>query len=387
MNNSFQVRKKREGYLGIYIHYPYCYHKCSYCDFYSIGIQDNKLDSEEILFESYRKEILLRVQENPELNELLVDTIFFGGGTPSKASPEKIRDLILFLRANLKFDNSVEISLEANPENIDSEYLERIHDAGINRLNVGIQSFQPKHLISLDRYFDSVQYEMVMERISSSKISNIGIDLIFGIPNQTKEEFYEDVSKALDYRINHISLYSLTVEKGTEYSRKVSEKLSKPPEEELQVELLNDLPKFLQEYNFYRYEISNYSKQDSESKHNLRYWMMENYIGIGPGAHGFLPKGRYSNPRNIDSYLKEKFGRKYQESNFVIETSLNIFRLTSKIDLFSFFPNHKLTIQKIIEKFKSRGLCEFEQGVFQWKTDAILYLDSHIEEIVMELGD
>ncbi|MBE8398496.1 coproporphyrinogen III oxidase family protein, partial [Leptospira borgpetersenii serovar Hardjo-bovis] len=147
--------------------------------------------------------------------------------------------------------------------------------------------------------------------VKNSGISNFSADLIYGIPGQTVQEILQDIQKVLSAGGKHISLYALTVEKGTEYSRKVIDKISPSPEEEIQEKILKLLPDLLSPYELFQYEVSNFSKPGFFSKHNLKYWTMEYYLGIGPGAHGFLPSGRYSNPRNVDTYKRKNFSKEY----------------------------------------------------------------------------
>ncbi|ULG75735.1 radical SAM family heme chaperone HemW [Leptospira interrogans] len=372
------------GRPGIYIHYPYCIQKCEYCDFYSVGNGKNQILDETGLFQRYKEEIATRISDNPFISDLEFDTIFFGGGTPSRAEVSKISDLIFFLRNNIKFSKYSEITMECNPEDITPDFLKSIEQAGINRISVGIQSFHPEKLQFLGRYYDPDRYENVLETVKNSGISNFSADLIYGIPGQTVQEILQDIQKVLSAGGKHISLYALTVEKGTEYSRKVMDKISPSPEEEIQEKILKLLPDLLSPYELFQYEVSNFSKPGFFSKHNLKYWTMEYYLGIGPGAHGFLPSGRYSNPRNVDTYKRKNFSKEYTKPNFYEELILSLFRLFQPILMESFYeliPDQSQTLDLQLKKFQESGLCEFSNGIFQWKPEAVLFLDSKILEL------
>ncbi|TGK00714.1 radical SAM family heme chaperone HemW [Leptospira semungkisensis] len=369
---------------GIYVHYPFCVHKCSYCDFFSegIGLEPSPLEGD--LFSKYKEEFLTRIQEFPNRENLIFDTIFFGGGTPSKASPERYADFIKFVKENIQLSESSEITLECNPEDISPDYLRGLYEAGINRIHVGIQSFLPKNLKFLDRYYDPETYPKILDTLASSPIQNFGADLMFGVPNQTEEEFYSDADSVLKANVSHISIYALTVEKGTEYSRRVSAGIAPPPTEEVQENILKHLPIFLEEMGFSQYEVSNYSKPGLYSRHNMKYWTYEHYLGIGPGAHGFLPSGRYSNPRNTNAYLKKMQYDSYETPEVFEELLISLFRIFLPIDLSGFLdliPNYR---EDLLEKLKiksSEGKCELEGNIFQWKKDAVLFLDSEILDL------
>ncbi|UOG40434.1 radical SAM family heme chaperone HemW [Leptospira noguchii] len=372
------------GRPGVYIHYPYCIQKCEYCDFYSVGNGKNQIPDETGLFQRYKEEITTRISDNPFFSDLEFDTIFFGGGTPSRAEVSKISDLIVFLRNNINLSEYSEITIECNPEDITPDFLKSIEQAGINRISVGIQSFDPEKLQFLGRYYDPDRYEKVLETVKNSGISNFSADLIYGIPGQTIQEILRDIQKVLSVGGKHISLYALTVEKGTEYSRKVMDKISLGPEEEIQEKILKLLPDLLSPYELFQYEVSNFSKPGFFSRHNLKYWTMEYYLGIGPGAHGFLPSGRYSNPKNVDTYKRKYFSKEYTKPDFYEELVLSLFRLFQPISMKSFYeliPDQSHILDLRLKKFQESGFCEFSNGIFQWKPEAVLFLDSKILEL------
>lgn len=371
----------KTGIPGIYIHYPYCIQKCEYCDFFSIGNGKALIPDEAGLFSRYKEEIHRRILDNPSISNFQFDTIFFGGGTPSRANLVQIQELILFLKQNLKLFPQTEITMECNPEDITPEFLSSLSDIGINRISVGIQSFQPERLRFLGRHYDPQRYETILETVKNSPIQNFSADLIYGIPGQTIEEILKDIRQVLSYGGKHISLYALTVEKGTEYSRKVMDSILPGPEEEIQEEILKRLPELLFPFGMTQYEVSNYSKPGFHSRHNLKYWTMEYYLGIGPGAHGYLPSGRYSNPRNVETYKRKEFSFEYNAPDVFEELILSLFRLFQPVDLNSFFhliPEKKESLEQALLALENSGKATFQNGIFSWKPESILFLDSEI---------
>ncbi len=371
----------RSGYAGLYVHFPYCIHKCSYCDFYSIGIGKNNTPDQKTLFNNYKKEFELRLSLDPTILDYSFDTIFIGGGTPSLANLDMLSELIAYIKSKLKFTENTEFTMEMNPEDISPEKLSSMHKIDVNRVNAGIQSFNKDLLATLDRYNDEEKYSQVLNHLSSSKIKRFGIDLIYGVPGQSLEMFLSDLNKSLDARVTHISLYSLTVEKGTEYAKQLKKKQAKPPNEELQLEILQTLPDLLAAKGYSQYEVSNYCKDEEESRHNLKYWTMEKYLALGPGAHGFTDKGRYFNHRSIDKYLGGEFGLAYESPVYLDELALCLFRLFIPFDLKSFFvliPGKKEKLEELIYTWVKSGLCEYTDGIFQWKKHAVMRLDELI---------
>jgi len=368
--------------LGIYIHFPFCIHKCAYCDFYSIEIGKYGSNFQKEYFESLKKELNFRIQEN-KIQSFKVDTVFFGGGTPSLANKKELEDFLNYLNKKLFIDSNVEISLEANPEDINLENLQAWAQIGINRINVGIQTFYPNLLKKLDRYYQVENYNTVLDKLSQGVIPRYGIDLIYGIPTQTKEMFYEDVQKAIQSNVKHLSCYSLTVEKGTNYSRWIYEKKATAPNEELQVEILTELPTYLESYGYFQYEVSNFSQREEECQHNLGYWLMKPYLGLGAGAHGFYLNKRYANSRSLEAYLKGNFDKKGENVNSYMDFILSTFRIFSLVNLISFqdFWIHTKNFTQKLEEWKNKGDCFWDGTWFKWNPKILPILDSYILEL------
>lgn len=377
--------QKREGYAGIYIHYPFCIKKCFYCDFYSNEKMSNQVNTDDWI-KANIDELEFRLKESPEFESLKIDSIFFGGGTPSLSDPRFIEEIIYFLYKRLKIEADCEITVEMNPEHVSQERLAIYHGFGVNRISVGIQSFNFTLLDTIGRHYEKSQYNSILDILDNSNIQNYSIDLIYGIPNQTKDDFYSDLKRAISHSLNHISIYSLTLEKNTKYYKLYKEKKIAPPDENLQVELFLELSEYLYKYNFYQYEVSNYAKIHSESRHNLKYWTMEYYLGIGPSASGFTPQGRYTNHPNISSYWKQNWNTYYEKSSALEELALTLFRITYTIQIDSFISilsiEEKIRIYKLFQKWKEQEFCKFENNQFQWTKNGITHLNDRILEIV-----
>ncbi|TGL10974.1 radical SAM family heme chaperone HemW [Leptospira levettii] len=376
----------RNSFLGIYVHFPYCFKKCDYCDFYSEGIGSGPANDEMSLFSSYQKEVLERISHFPNLKNKTIDTVFFGGGTPSKATTKHWENFLHFLRSEFEFAKETEISIEVNPEDLSPNLLDEYAKIGINRVNVGVQTRNPIGLEFLGRHYDKEKYDSLLCTLTSSPIKRVGIDLMYGIPGLQESDFFSDLAYFLEAGLPHLSLYSLTLEKGTQYSRDVKDRKKSEPEEKIQSEILLTLPELMEKNGYRWYEVSNYAKPGFESKHNLKYWTYEPYLGIGPGAHGFIEGSRYGNPRNAMTYQKKPPKNQYEEATPNTELALTLFRLFSPFQYLEFFQTYlELPTQtkyiETIHKWEKQGLCSIVSGVFQWKKEALLLLDDLILEI------
>ena len=291
--------------LGVYIHFPWCLQKCFYCDFFSLELKREQ--NHHILYERYicslRKEFHLRMAKNSSFAGFQkITSVFFGLGTPSLMPAELLHSILSMLKADLDFSPDCEISLEGNPENMSQDYLCSLHQIGINRVNVGIQTFRPSFFHEMNRFYSEECYQSILSDLKNSPFLNFGADLMCGFPGQKSDDFFEDLERLLTANPNHLSIYGLTIEEGTPYHSHV--KKIGFPEEELQCEVLRELPSFLlqhgkEEKALKQYEISNFAQATFPCRHNIRYWVYEPYLGLGPGAHGFDGFYRYANPKSI----------------------------------------------------------------------------------------
>lgn len=282
---------------GIYIHIPFCKKRCSYCDFYK---ETDFSDADEIV-SSICKEMQLR---SAYLSDDVVKTVYLGGGTPSALDLDLLNQIFNSLKANFKIAPDAEISLEANPDDINSSFLDALEETPVNRLSMGVQTFNDDELKVLNRRHDATQALDAVNQIKNSRIRNFSLDLIYGLPGQSMDVWKQNVKQALALNPNHLSCYSLTYEKGTRLfewreSRKVI-----PVNDETSLSMFQYLIKRAAEAGFEHYEISNFAKPGMRSKHNSSYWSGEMYLGLGPSAHSYNGKERSWNVSDNKAYQK-----------------------------------------------------------------------------------
>ena len=283
--------------MGIYIHIPFCKQKCHYCDFHFSTSLKNKED----LITCLLKEIEI---QKSYLNEEIVETIYFGGGTPSFLDSLEIRRILDKVYAEFDVISNPEITLEGNPDDFTFQKLQELKQAGINRLSIGIQSFNDVDLTWMNRAHNSNQAIKCIQDAQSLGFDNITIDLIYGLPEMTIEAWELNLQKAINLNVQHISAYNLTVEKGTALHHFVKTGKSKPVNDESSAEQFKILIQTLEENGFIQYEISNFGKENYFSKHNSSYWKRKFYLGIGPSAHSFNGNTRQWNVANNAKYIK-----------------------------------------------------------------------------------
>jgi oxygen-independent coproporphyrinogen-3 oxidase len=284
---------------GIYLHIPFCKTKCIYCDFYSVTKRD---DSIEKFVSCLIKEIELN---KDKLSNFKFDTIFFGGGTPSVLTEKQLEKILNALNKFYDLDKNIEVTLECNPGEINYEKLKYFRQIGVNRLSIGFQSFNEKILKFLGRLHSSEQSISTFNHARKAGFDNINIDLIYDVPKQKVKDWKNDLFLGTSLEPEHISAYSLTVEKNTALHSMVKNKTVLMPSEEIDKKMFLETIDYLENKNFIHYEISNFSKKNKECKHNLHYWRLDPYLAFGPGAHGFDGIKRWWNKKSIDYYLNK----------------------------------------------------------------------------------
>ncbi|MDA9348904.1 radical SAM family heme chaperone HemW [Polaribacter sp.] len=282
---------------GIYIHIPFCKQACFYCDFHF----STSLKKKDALISCLVKEIELRKKA---LNNQIVETIYFGGGTPSMLSAKEISLLIAAVYKHHTVVASPEITLEANPDDLSEEKIIELSHTPINRLSIGVQSFFEKDLKLMNRAHSSSEAHTSLE-IATRYFENISIDLIYGIPGLTHEEWQQNIQTALGFNVSHISSYALTVEPKTALEKLIKKGKIEKVDDVLAQEQFFILRDLLEKANFVHYELSNFGKENYFSKNNTAYWLGKSYLGIGPSAHSFDGKQRSWNVRNNTQYMKE----------------------------------------------------------------------------------
>ncbi|SKC76308.1 radical SAM family heme chaperone HemW [Ohtaekwangia koreensis] len=282
---------------GIYLHIPFCKQACYYCDFHF----STSLETKNELVKAISRELIL---QKDYVKGETINTIYFGGGTPSLLSEEELKMLFDTIYKNYIVNPAAEITLEANPDDLSILNLKQFYSAGVNRLSIGIQSFDDNVLRFLNRVHDSIAAKSCVNEARSIGFKNISIDLIYAIPGQDDIAWKNNIKQALDLSPEHISSYSLTIEDKTVFGRWAATGKLKITEDEIAATQLEILTEQLEAAGFEQYEISNFSQQGFESKHNSSYWKQEKYLGVGPSAHSYNEHSRQYNINNNAAYTR-----------------------------------------------------------------------------------
>lgn len=284
---------------AIYIHIPFCEHKCIYCDFYSIITKDN--------ITSFLQALKQEIDHYADLHssDRILTSIFLGGGTPSLMRPSDIYEIIELVNKRFKVSSDAEITLETNPGTVEQTKLKEFKQIGINRLSIGVQSFDDNDLKFLTRIHDKQTAIDTVFKAKESGFGNISVDLIFNLPGQTKQKWVSNLETAVSLPVKHISAYSLILEKGTILNKMVLDGKVKIECEDYDADLYEMTIDFLTENGFDQYEVSNFSKSGYECRHNNSYWHYRDYLGFGPSAHSFIDGKRYWNFSSLKRYIAE----------------------------------------------------------------------------------
>ena len=280
---------------GLYIHIPFCLSKCPYCDFYS------STDSSVLpLF----LEALLKEIEMYSNRFRAFDTLYIGGGTPSLLSPLQLEIILEKIRETFDMPSTSEITVEANPADLNRSYLQSLRDIGINRVNIGVQSFDQEILKFLGRRHSVKEAISAMEASRGAGFANIGLDLIYGIPGQTIDSWLDALNQAVVFSPEHLSCYQLTLESKTPLGKRYQAREFSIPGEELQYEFFLKTSQFLEDAGYIHYEVSNFARgTELTSRHNQKYWDHSPYLGLGPAAHSFQDNRRWWNIRSVEQYV------------------------------------------------------------------------------------
>ena len=285
--------------LGLYIHIPFCVSKCNYCDFNSYKVDKS---SKERYLKDLEKEIRLYKNEIKVNNIEGISSVFVGGGTPSILTCEEIFKLFDIIKENFKIKEDAEITMECNPGTLTKEKLTTMKTVGVNRLSIGLQAVQDYHLKSIGRVHSYDEFEKNYKEALDVGFENINVDLMYALPNQKFEDWKESLQKIVTLNPSHISAYSLILEEGTTLHDMYERNEFKMIDEDTDIKMYNYTINYLKENGYNQYEISNYSKEHFECRHNILYWKCEQYIGVGPGASGYIGDYRYNNIEGLKEY-------------------------------------------------------------------------------------
>lgn len=288
--------------MGIYVHIPFCKQKCIYCDFPAYQNLEEYYDT---YIYALLQEITMFGDTYPKARTKLVDTVYFGGGTPTELSLSQIEQIINTIQRTYNLSNDCRFTIESNPGEIDISYLKGLQKLGFSRISFGVQTFNDKSLLSLHRSHNSKAAIDAVQWAAEVGFTDINIDLIYGLPKQTIEEIKENITLVSKLPINHISTYGLQVERGTRLYHLVEKEHISLPDESLEDRMYETMMQGIQELGFERYEISNFAKNGAYSTHNLKYWQYSDYLGFGAGAHSFFEGIRRANNRNVMPYARK----------------------------------------------------------------------------------
>lgn len=362
--------------LGIYIHVPFCGKKCDYCDFYSVNYSKYTVNE-------YVNAVIRNIlyYSNPKR---VVDTIYFGGGTPSLLSIEQINSILLKLKDCFCVLPNAEITLEANPNTVNEEKLFHLNQIGINRLSLGIQSFVNEELKFLGRNHSAERAEKAVKDARSAGFNNISCDLMIGIPMQNIKTLEFSINMLNQLNVQHISAYILKTEKGTPFDCNEIQNLL--PNEDETADIYLNMVRMLEERGFMQYEVSNFSKPGFESQHNCRYWNCSDYLGIGPSAHSCCFGKRFAVERDLNKFISSDIQQTYITDDSPCgfeETSMLQLRLKKGLDL-SKTGEHRSNIEKKIPDLINAGYAEFNKQFLSLTPKGFLMSNSIIEYLIFE---
>ena len=362
---------------GFYVHVPFCWQACRYCDFhFAVSLQYKKDMIKAMLLEIKDKSTLFGNEE--------ITTLYFGGGTPSVFDPEELQTIIHAIKRRFQSHPKLEISLEANPDDLSKEYLKEIYNIGIRRLSIGIQSFRDEDLLLMRRSHTAGQAEEAIRNARETGFNDINADLIYGIPGQKFSDWKKNVRILLKTGVQHISAYHLTFEPGTVFDHWRKKKRIFPVEEEESLMQFQFLKRETKKEGFEHYEISNFALPGFLSKHNTSYWKNQNYIGIGPSAHSYNGMERFWNISHNHKYMElvsKGEGKYVEKETLSTRNAYNEYMLTSLrtvwgIDLDEissrFGDNYVKYTRKIAQKYSDENILSksgnkysvFEKGIF-----------------------
>lgn len=338
----------KNNLAGIYLHIPFCKSKCAYCDFYSVAT----IRSKQQFVKALCKEIELRKEY---LENDTVQTIYFGGGTPSMLDIKEIDKLLNILYKYFSIEKSNEITLEANPDDLSEDYLKELKSLDVNRLSIGIQSFIPDDLILMKRRHTAEQAERAVKMAQDQGFKNISVDLIYGLPNLSMHSWQQNIEKVLSLNIQHISAYHLTIEPNTLFYKFYQNGKINLPTENDSLDQFKKLKELTSKKGFVHYEISNFAKDGSISLHNTNYWMDVKYLGLGPSAHSYNLTSREWNISNIRTYMDGIFQGQIEKETEILSKNekYNDFVITSLRTMWG------LNTEKLQEKYGNTYLNNF----------------------------
>lgn len=384
-NGEMQETLFHKEFLGIYVHIPFCVRKCHYCDFPSFE------SSQFHTHNDYIRRLVEEIRSNKD-TEARTDSIFIGGGTPSAIDENFIKEIMEELFESFRVTKDAEITIEANPCTLTEKKLVSYRKAGINRISIGVQSFNDENLKTLGRLHKAEDAGKAFYRARKAGFENINLDLMFAYPNHDLKSWSKTLEKAVRLDPEHLSFYSLQLEEGTELFERYMNNQVEMPSEECDRAMYHEAVNFLTNHGYEHYEISNCAKAGKACKHNLKYWNLDNYLGIGLGAHSFMNGIRWSNTKDLKTYINGNIKNREHSNSFfdnVSDYMITALRLADGIDLEKFrnrfgkdlFEIYEREIPKI-EYYKEQGLLELTENRLRITRRGIDISNKILEEFV-----
>lgn len=374
---------------GIYIHIPFCKLACNYCDFHF----STSLQNKEALVTALVTELELRKNY---LTHKTIDTIYFGGGTPSLLSEKEIATVLEKIYLQYNVNANAEITLECNPDDLSNTKLHELKNGNINRLSIGLQSFNEEELQWMNRAHTATESESSVKRAQDKGFENITIDLIYGSKFSNLANWKQTLQKAVDLEVTHISSYNLTVEEKTKLGHDVAKKKESSIDEEKSAELFLEMIELLQKNKFIHYEISNFGKDGFFSKHNSNYWKGAHYIGIGPSAHSFDGNSRQWNVSNNNAYISkitiadlrffeaEQLTPANQFNEYVLTSLRTIWGIDDNYLKQKFSTEYYSAFKNDIEQYIKKGEVVFENNAYVLTSKGKLVADKIASELFVD---
>ena len=375
--------------LGLYIHIPYCIHKCGYCDFNSHPIKQDEMNH-------YIDALVAEMKHYAKTysNTNIIRTIFLGGGTPTTLTVYQLERILKECVSEFTVASDAEITIEANPATIDIEQLKSIRQTGYNRISIGVQSFDKAELKLLDRAHGPEEIHSTVDRARKAGFDNLSLDLMFAVPSQSLSSWESNLNKALEKNPEHLSTYNLTIEQGTAFSKLQSNGKLIMPDDDHQLELYKRTIERLTKKGFHHYEISNFARRGKECKHNITYWENKNTLGLGAGASSYMNGTRFKNinlPAHYIRQVKEKkIAVEHSETlelrQAMGETIMLGLRLLQGISIHQFEKRFQISFIKlfrnIISALKEKELVIIEKDYLRLSQKGLFWADSVTLEFI-----
>lgn len=384
------MRRRQSNRLGIYIHIPFCKSKCAYCDFYSYAPKDGRV------YGAYTDALIKHITSYRVAGgDYAPDTVYIGGGTPTVLPEEDMLRILRAVKSTFRLQKNAEYTMECNPATVSLSMLKKYRRMGVNRLSVGLQSAHEHELRALGRIHTRADFEESYRMIREAKFDNVNIDLMYGIPFQTLSSWISTLKYVISLAPEHISLYNLKLEEGTPLYNTAP---SMPrPDDETEFAMYSTAIDMLAANGYKQYEISNFAREGFESRHNLKYWCCEEYLGFGPGAHSYFKDIRFSYKRSVSNYIKcclgvgnEEMTDEYEEIPLrerLGEYIMLRMRLNEGIDtrkfLMLFGKDFERTYGKKLAKYIKGGFVEYENGHYRF-TRSGMFVSNYILSDILD---